>query len=132
MASETTIGPSLETSAPFFPESSRTQYIDLFLISFLILFFELACIRWFGSTVVFMTFFTNIVLMACFLGMSVGCLAASRRTDYVGWVLPLGVVLVVASYAVLAIFRSFGRILIDVGGAGFAAAGLLRDRVPGE
>ena len=51
----------------------RRPHLDLFLISFLILFFELACIRWFGSTVVFLTFFTNIVLMACFLGMSVGC-----------------------------------------------------------
>ena len=40
----------------------------LFLISFVILFFELACIRWFGSTVIFLTFFTNIVLLACFLG----------------------------------------------------------------
>src|SRR5689334_14875099 len=37
----------------------RRPYLDLFLISFLILFFELACIRWFGSTVVFLTFFTN-------------------------------------------------------------------------
>ena len=49
--------------------------IELFVISFLVLFFELACIRWFGSTVIFLTFFTNIVLMACFLGVSVGCLA---------------------------------------------------------
>ncbi|MGG6497097.1 UNVERIFIED_CONTAM: hypothetical protein NY603_29670, partial [Bacteroidetes bacterium 56_B9] len=58
-------------------------------ISFLVLFLELACIRWFGSTVVFLTFFTNIVLIACFLGMSVGCLAASRKTNYIRWVLPL-------------------------------------------
>src|SRR5687768_9160259 len=42
----------------------RRPYLDLFLISFLILFFELAAIRWFGSTVVFLTFFTNIVLLA--------------------------------------------------------------------
>lgn len=118
MASETTIGPLLETSAAFPPTSSRAQYIDLFLISFLILFFELACIRWFGSTVVFMTFFTNIVLMACFLGMSVGCLAASRRTDYVGWVLPLGLISIIAAYTVTWIHWHFGRLLIDVGGQG--------------
>ena len=49
---------------------------DLFLISWLILFLELACIRWFPSHVMFLTFFTNIVLLACFVGMSVGCLAA--------------------------------------------------------
>jgi hypothetical protein len=39
---------------------------DLFLVSFLILFFELAAIRWFAATVVFLTFFTNIVLLAAF------------------------------------------------------------------
>jgi hypothetical protein len=50
----------------------RHPYFDLFLISFLILFFELACIRWFGSMVVYLTFFTNIVLLATFLGMFVG------------------------------------------------------------
>jgi hypothetical protein len=42
---------------------------DLFLISFIILFFELTCILWLGSTVIFLTFFTNIVLLACFLGI---------------------------------------------------------------
>ncbi len=57
--------------------------VELFLISFLILFLELACIRWFGSTVIFLTFFTNIVLMACFLGVSVGCLAARRRWSWI-------------------------------------------------
>jgi spermidine synthase len=63
--------------------------IGLFLISFIILFLELACIRWFGSTVLFLTFFTNIVLIACVLGMSVGCLAATRGRDLVQGVLPL-------------------------------------------
>ena len=41
---------------------------DLFLVSFLILFMELACIRWFGSMVVYLTFFTNTALLAAFLG----------------------------------------------------------------
>src|SRR5205823_10588073 len=64
-------------------------FLDLFLISFVLLFFELACIRWFGSTVVFLTFFTNIVLLACFLGMSVGLLTAGRRQQFIHLVLPL-------------------------------------------
>src|SRR5438045_9753380 len=55
---------------------------DLFLVSLVILFLELACIRWFPAHVLFLTFFTNTVLLACFLGMSVGCLAASRARDY--------------------------------------------------
>ena len=42
------------------------------------LFLELACIRWFPSHVLFLTFFTNTVLLACFVGMSVGCLVARR------------------------------------------------------
>jgi spermidine synthase len=70
-------------------ELPRRPYSDLFLISFLILFFELAAIRWFGSTVVFLTFFTNIVLLASFLGMSVGLLTATRRQNFIRWVLPL-------------------------------------------
>lgn len=64
-------------------------YRDLFLISFLILFFELAAIRWFASTVVFLTFFTNIVLLACFLGMSVGLLSARGPRNFVSMALPV-------------------------------------------
>lgn len=67
----------------------RRASTELFLVSFLILFFELAAIRWFGSTVVFLTFFTNIVLLASFLGMSVGLLAARRPQNLVLTTLPL-------------------------------------------
>src|SRR5262245_47272931 len=54
------------------------QAFDLFLISWLVLFLELACIRWFPSHVLFLPFCTNTVLLACFVGMSVGCLVARR------------------------------------------------------
>jgi SAM-dependent methyltransferase len=56
--------------------------LDLFAVSFLVLFLELAAIRWFPANVLFLTFFTNTVLLACFLGMSVGCLAADRPRNY--------------------------------------------------
>ena len=55
--------------------------LDLFLISFLTLFLELTCIRWFPSHVLFLTFFTNTVLLASILGIAVGCLAAKRKTQ---------------------------------------------------
>src|ERR1700732_2718158 len=58
---------------------------ELFLISFLVLFLELACIRWLPAHVLFLTFFTNTVLLACFLGMSVGCLAAGRDWNLLLW-----------------------------------------------
>ncbi len=59
--------------------------IDLFIASVLVLFLELACIRWFPAHVLFLTFFTNVMLLAAFLGISVGCLAASRRRSYLAW-----------------------------------------------
>ena len=92
----------------------RNPRLDLFLISFLLLFFELACIRWFGSTVIFLTFFTNLVLMACFLGMSVGCLAAGRKTDYLQAVLPLTLLAVVLALGVLWAYNHFERLTIAV------------------
>src|SRR5438445_491394 len=58
---------------------------ELFLISLIILFLELAGIRWFPAHVLYLTFFTNVVLLACFLGMSVGCLAANQRRNYLTW-----------------------------------------------
>src|SRR5438128_11084065 len=84
---------------------------DLFLISWLVLFLELACIRWFPSHVLFLTFFVNLVLLACFVGMSIGCLVARRPTNFIRhtpyWLL-LGVVagLLASAYSneLLAVF----------------------------
>jgi hypothetical protein len=57
---------SSPSSPPRVSASSTIRpYADLFLISFAILFFELTCIRWFGSMVISLTFFTNIVSTAC-------------------------------------------------------------------
>src|SRR5207302_9172496 len=82
----------------------RRAYLDLFLISFLILFFELAAIRWFAGTVVFLTFFTNIVLLACFLGMGVGLLAARRPQPLVQMALPVALIALAAALAIHLLF----------------------------
>jgi Spermine/spermidine synthase domain len=94
----------------------RERCLDLFLISFVILFFELAFIRWFGANVIFLTFFTNLVLMACFLGMSVGLLSAGRRRNLITWVFPLALLTTVLAIATLAISKRTNYLLIDVGG----------------
>lgn len=52
--------------------------LRLFLVSGLVLFLELACIRWFPAHVLYLTFFTNAVLLAAFVGMSIGCHLANR------------------------------------------------------
>jgi SAM-dependent methyltransferase len=96
------------------PRRAAHPRFDLFLVSFLILFFELACIRWFGSTVVFLTFFTNIVLMACMLGMTVGCLSASRRLDYLDFLVPLTLVAVLLARGMLWAYYHH-RVAISVG-----------------
>src|SRR4051794_1910346 len=91
--------------------------IDLFLVSFLLLFLELACIRWFGSTVVFLTFFTNIVLLATFLGMSVGLLTASRRQNFIRWVIPLTFISVALAMGTFWFYHHYAnRLTLDVGG----------------
>jgi SAM-dependent methyltransferase len=99
-----------------FPARIRRGHVDLFLISFVGLFHELACIRWFGSTVIFLTFFTNLVLMACFLGLSVGCLAARSRRHYIEAVLPLTLVTMVLAFGLLWGYAQFGELMVDVGG----------------
>jgi SAM-dependent methyltransferase len=89
--------------------------VELFLLSFLVLFLELACIRWFGSTVIFLTFFTNIVLMGCFLGVSVGCLASARRWSWINALVPLAVVATASAWGVWWAYDSFTKLIIDVG-----------------
>src|SRR5271157_5281577 len=98
--------------------SQAHVYPNLFLISFLILFFELACIRWFGSMVVYLTFFTNIVLLATFLGMSVGCLAAASHRDWTRAVVPLLLLAAAAACGVWYVFTHVVPYMIDVGGQG--------------
>jgi SAM-dependent methyltransferase len=97
------------------PLHIRRNHLDLFIISFVSLFLELACIRWFGSTVVFLTFFTNLVLMACFLGISVGCLAARKPRNYIETTIPLVLVTMAMAFGLLWCYCRFGEVMIDVG-----------------
>src|SRR5437016_2648863 len=95
--------------------SSSRPRLDLFLISLLILFLELACIRWFPAHVLFLTFFTNTVLLACFLGMSLGCLAASRPRNYLKATPVLLALAVAAAHGVEKLMTVTGNTVIDVG-----------------
>jgi SAM-dependent methyltransferase len=64
---------------------SADPRISLIAVSLLILYLELACIRWFPAHVLFLSFFTNGVLLACFLGMSLGCLIAAQSRHFILW-----------------------------------------------
>jgi hypothetical protein len=50
--------------------------LRLFLLSFLMLFLELALIRWTGAKVLYLSYFSNFVLLASFLGIGAGFLRA--------------------------------------------------------
>jgi len=67
----------------------------LFLLSFLMLFVELALIRWIGSNVVYLSYFSNFVLLGSFLGIGIGFLRANSRLDLFAWA-PLILTLLVA------------------------------------
>ena len=76
---------------------------------------ELASIRWFAANVIFLQFFTNVVLIACFLGMSCGCLAARDRRDWLGYFPLLALGAVLAALVTLATYYFWRGLAIDVG-----------------
>ena len=51
----------------------------LFWISFLVLFVEMASIRWLNASVTILAYFNNPILISCFFGLGVGCLLAPRK-----------------------------------------------------
>ena len=59
--------------------------VRLALLSFLMLFVELALIRWTGSNVVYLSYFSNFVLLGSFLGIGLGFLRAGRSRQLFSW-----------------------------------------------
>src|SRR6266516_3288661 len=57
----------------------------LVLLSFLVLFIELALIRWAGSNIFYLSYFSNFILLGSFLGIGVGFLRARRSLDLFPW-----------------------------------------------
>src|ERR1700730_16005881 len=57
----------------------------LFVSSFLVLFLETALIRWMPAYIRLLSYFSNFILLASFLGIGVGCLLATRRANLFTW-----------------------------------------------
>src|SRR5213082_640054 len=57
----------------------RSPHMRIFFLSFAMLFFELLCIRWIPSYVRYLSYFNNFILLASFLGIGLGMLAARRQ-----------------------------------------------------
>ncbi len=59
--------------------------LQLFALSFLMLFVELALIRWSGALVIYLSYFSNFVLLGSFLGIGIGFLRAKSRVNLFPW-----------------------------------------------
>jgi len=79
--------PAREAPAPEGSEQAEqlASPARLAFASFLMLFVELALIRWVSANNVFVNTASNFVLLASFLGIGIGFLNARARRDYVRW-----------------------------------------------
>src|SRR5262249_34006409 len=76
------VGASGADSAPW---PGRADQARLFFSSLVMLFVELALIRWITANNVYVTEATNFVLLASFLGIGIGFLNAASSRDYLRW-----------------------------------------------
>jgi len=67
------------------PAEQPASPARLAFASFLMLFVELALIRWVGANNVFVNTASNFVLLASFLGIGIGFINAGAKRDYVRW-----------------------------------------------
>src|SRR6516165_4886911 len=70
--------------------------MTLFASSFLLLFLEIALIRWMPAYVRLLAYFSNFILLATFLGGGLGCLLAGKRRNLFIW-FPLAQLLVIVA-----------------------------------
>jgi hypothetical protein len=90
----------------------RSDRIQLVAASFLMLFVELVLIRWAGSYVVYLSYFSNFVLLGSFLGIGVGFLRGHRGPDLFRWApLMLAVFLVAVMVFPVTLDRSGGDLV---------------------
>jgi spermidine synthase len=70
----------------------------MFFISFLVLFFELLCLRWFPAQIRHLGYFTNYILMAAFLGIGMGCLWGRQKENLIALFTPALVMALLTVY----------------------------------
>ena len=70
--------------------------MTLFIASFLVLFLEVALIRWMPAYVRLLAYFSNFILLATFLGSGIGCVLAGIRHRLIAWFPLLLIAVIVA------------------------------------
>jgi predicted membrane-bound spermidine synthase len=74
------------------------RQLRTFLASFLVLFLEVALIRWMPAYIRLLAYFSNFILLASFLGIGVGCLLAPSRRRLFAWFPLLQAAVIAAVY----------------------------------
>lgn len=65
--------------------SQRKDSIELVIAGFLVLFLELAVMRWLPSNIFSLAYFSNIVLISSFLGLGFGFLFSQKKLNLFNW-----------------------------------------------
>ena len=65
--------------------TDRMRGARIFLASFLVLFLEVALIRWMPAYIRLLAYFSNFILLASVLGIGLGCLIAPARVRLFSW-----------------------------------------------
>lgn len=81
-------------SSPFAPRLPVGDGVAMLLTTFAILALELAMIRWVGTQVRVAAYFSNLVLLAAFLGIGLGAAIGPRKPHWLKFALPLQAVVI--------------------------------------
>ena len=96
---------------------------QLFLLSFMMLFVELALIRWAGAFVIYLAYFSNFVLLGSFLGIGIGFLRARSAVNLFPWA-PVALALLITFVRVFPVqVNRSGNQLLFFGSGTFRASG---------
>jgi spermidine synthase len=98
----------------------------IFVASFLVLFAEVALIRWMGAYIRLLSFFSNFILLASFLGIGLGCLLGNARRR----LFPLFPIILAALVAGVYTFRI--EVNVQSSGAIYFSSGTAARVVPVE
>ena len=97
-----------------------------FLASFLVLFLEIALIRWMPAYVRLLSYFSNFILLASFLGIGIGCLLAPARARLFTW-FPL-----VQAAVIAAVYFFRLEVAVPTAGSIYFSSGTARKGRPGR
>jgi SAM-dependent methyltransferase len=101
-----------------------TPPVRIFLSSFLVLFLEVALIRWLPAQIRLLSYFSNFILLAAFLGIGLGALLGRMRRSLFAWypLLQLAVVVVVSAFRLEVRIHAPGSIYFTSGTSGAVTA----------